>query len=97
MWQPMLAIDIPELLRSQYARFLGWLSELDQRLTVRYGDHYNNFKQQFVYAKTGMKKKNLKPKVAEPFRWSKNRPKSFVSLLKLVQQWLKKKVLLRCS
>jgi hypothetical protein len=51
MWQPMLAIDISELLRSQYTRFIEWLSELDQRLTVRYGDRYNDFKQQFVHAK----------------------------------------------
>jgi uncharacterized circularly permuted ATP-grasp superfamily protein len=43
----MLAIDISELLRSQYAQFIKWISELDQGLTDRYGDRYNKVKQQF--------------------------------------------------
>jgi hypothetical protein len=62
MWQQMLAINISELLRSQYDRFIEWLSEIDQRLTIRYGDRYNNFKQQFGHAKNWYEKEKSEAK-----------------------------------
>lgn len=46
----MLAINISELLRSLYARFIEWFSELNQGLNVRYGDRHNKVKQQFSRA-----------------------------------------------
>jgi hypothetical protein len=58
----MLTINIPELLRSQYARFVEWLSKLNQRLTVRYGDRYNDFKQQFGHAKDWYEKEKSEAK-----------------------------------
>ncbi len=43
----MLAINILELLRSQYVRLVKWITEVDQKLIIRYGDRYDEFKQQF--------------------------------------------------
>jgi hypothetical protein len=58
----MLTINIPELLRSQYARFVEWLSELDRKLTIRYGDRYNNFKQKFGHVKDWYEKEKSEAK-----------------------------------
>jgi hypothetical protein len=58
----MLTTNIPELLRSQYAQFVKWLSELDQRLTIRYGDRYDNFKRQFGHAKDWYEKEKSEAK-----------------------------------
>ncbi len=58
----MLTINIPEMLRSKYVRLVEWLSELDQKLTVRYGDQYNKFKQQFSHAKNWYEKEKSEAK-----------------------------------
>ena len=58
----MLTTNIPDLLRSQYTQFVEWLSELDQKLTVRYGDRHNKFKQQFSHAKNWYEKEKSEAK-----------------------------------
>jgi hypothetical protein len=58
----MLVINIPELLRSQFGRFVEWLSGLDQRLAIRYGDRYNELKQQFGRAKDWYEKERSEAK-----------------------------------
>jgi hypothetical protein len=65
----MLAIDISELLRSQYAQFIKWISELDQGLTDRYGDRYNKVKQQFNRARDWYEKTKLEAKNSGVCSW----------------------------
>lgn len=58
----MLAIDMLELLRSQYVRLMGWLSELDQKLAIRYSDRYGKVKQQFSHVRDWYEKIKIEAK-----------------------------------
>lgn len=52
----ILNVDLSTRLQAQYARLRIWISELDERLSLRYGDRYDKIKQQLNGANNWYKK-----------------------------------------
>ena len=52
----IFTVNLVTRLQAQYSHLRTWISELDERLSLRYGDRYDNIKQQFNGANNWYKK-----------------------------------------